>query len=39
MGTAFDSIPMGTYYPAVCLYYGEVQVTLNPRAKLPVEQL
>lgn len=34
---AFDNIPPGTYYPAVCLYYGEVQVTLNPKAKIPAE--
>lgn len=24
LGVAFDNIPPGTYYPAVCLYYGEV---------------
>ena len=35
LGTAFEGIPPGTYYPAVCLYYGEVQVTLNPKAKIP----
>ena len=38
LGTAFDSIPPGTYYPAVCMYYGEVQVTLNPKAKAPQEE-
>ncbi len=37
LGLAFDNIPPGTYYPAVCLYYGEVQVTLNPKAKIPNE--
>jgi hypothetical protein len=24
LGLAFDNIPPGTYYPAVCMYYGEV---------------
>lgn len=38
LGIAFDSIPPGTYYPAVCMYYGEVQVTLNPKAKVPSEE-
>ena len=35
LGLAFDNIPPDTYYPAVCLYYGEVQITLNPKAKIP----
>ena len=35
LGTAFEGIPPGTYFPAVCMYYGEVQVTLNPKANLP----
>ncbi|CAI2381496.1 unnamed protein product [Moneuplotes crassus] len=35
IGNAFDNIPPGTLYPAVCLYYGEVQVTLNPTVKRP----
>ena len=35
VGRAFDNLPPGTYYPAAWMYYGEVQVTLNPSAKKP----
>lgn len=40
LGEAFDKIPPGCYYPCVSLFMSEgvrVQVTLNPKAKLPAD--
>jgi len=34
LGTCFNNLPAGIYYPAACLYYGEVQITLNSQARL-----
>lgn len=30
-GTAFSELT-GPFYPAICMFYGEVQVTLDPTA-------
>jgi hypothetical protein len=40
LGVCFHNIPPGEYLPTACLFYGEVQVTLNPKAVLikPKEQ-
>lgn len=34
-GVAFSNLT-GTFYPAVSLFYGEVQVTLDPKAPMPL---
>ena len=34
LGVCFNNLPVGNYLPTACLYYGEVQVTLNPNARL-----
>ena len=36
LGVCFNNIPLGTYHPCACLYYGEVQITLDSKAKLRV---
>lgn len=33
-GEAFNNLT-GTFYPALCMFYGEVQVTLDSKAPLP----
>lgn len=30
----YDNLPPASYYPTACLFYGEVQITLNPYATL-----
>ena len=34
LGVCFNNLPAGTYCPTACLYYGEVQITLNSLARL-----
>ena len=34
-GEAFSNLE-GPFYPAICMFYGEVQVTLDPKAQVPV---
>ena len=34
LGICFNNIPAGEYYPCAYLYYGEVQITLNSKAKI-----
>ena len=34
-GVAFTNLT-GTFHPAVCMFYGEVQVTLDPKAQTPL---
>lgn len=34
-GVAFNDLK-GVFHPAVCLFYGEVQVTLDPKAQTPL---
>jgi len=34
-GVAFTNLP-GSFYPAVCMNYGDVQVTLDPKAPMPI---
>jgi tripartite motif-containing protein 9/67 len=34
-GDAFNNLT-GTFYPAVALFYGEVQITLDPKAAFPI---
>jgi hypothetical protein len=35
LGIAFSNLN-GTFYPTVCMFYGDIQLTLDPRASLPL---
>jgi tripartite motif-containing protein 9/67 len=34
-GVAFSNLA-GSFHPAVCMYYGDIQVTLDPKAPMPL---
>lgn len=34
-GIAFSNLT-GSFYPAVCMHYGDVQITLDPKAPMPI---
>ena len=35
-GVAFNNLSEGIYYPAVSMFCGEVQITLDPKAQKPL---